>query len=413
MLLFLLMTYITTLYLRPAEIFSSLSDVRVVAIASIITAIGAVVSLALRPRPIADHPLDKAVLGFWAAIVLSNVAWGWFGGGYAGFTDFLPVVMTYFLVRAAVRKPGQLRAIIVLLVVLNLVQAINAIVEFHTGIGLGGVTAVQGTRVRGTGIFNDPNDLAMSLVVAVPLVMTAIALRGRVLWRALGLAVLGLMLVAILYTSSRGAVLGLAVMALAYASARAGRMVAVVCAAAVFAALTVAGPSRASEINAGEESAQNRVQAWSAGLEMLKQRPLFGVGYGQFTEYHELVAHNSLVHSFAELGLFGELWFVSLFYWFFKSVSARVGGGSGVWKTWSTPLRASGVGLLVCVSFLSRQYVVVPYVLFALGASYAAMAQRHGTALSWTVRDLVKIGVLSVGFVATTYIAVRLLAVWS
>lgn len=412
MLLFWLMAYLTTIYLRPSEIFSSWSDVRVVAIMSMVTAIATGLSLLMKPRPIADHPLDKAVLGLWAAIAISNLAWGWVWGSYKGFVDFLPAVLTYFFVRAAVREPRQFRAIAALLVVMNLVQAVNGIVQYHTGTGLGGVALIQGNRIRGTGIFNDPNDLAMSLVLAVPFVMTVIAPRGGVVRRAAGGAVLAVMLTAILYTGSRGGLLALAALALPYASARIGRVPATVFAGVVFAALVVAGPSRASEMNAGEESAQNRIQAWSAGIEMLKQKPVFGVGYGRFTEFHERVAHNSFVHSFAELGVFGVLWFVSLFYWFFVSVAIRVPPRQESWRMWSTPLRASGVGLLVCILFLSRQYVVVPYLVLALGASYAAQAQSKETPLSWGPWRAAQIGVSCVAIVAATYVAVRLLAVW-
>ena len=40
---------------------------------------------------------------------------------------------------------------------------------------------------------------------------------------------------------------------------------------------------------------------------MLKSHPMTGVGYDQDTENHPPVAHNSFVHTFAELGLIGAL----------------------------------------------------------------------------------------------------------
>ena len=53
---------------------------------------------------------------------------------------------------------------------------------------------------------------------------------------------------------------------------------------------------------------------------MLKSHPLTGVGYDQYTEYHYAVAHNSFVHTFAELGLIGAYIFVGMFYWYFKGL---------------------------------------------------------------------------------------------
>ena len=56
-------------------------------------------------------------------------------------------------------------------------------------------------------------------------------------------------------------------------------------------------------ISSKEQSAAERIEAWSVGLELLKWRPLFGAGYGNFTDHHHLTAHNSFVLCFAELGL--------------------------------------------------------------------------------------------------------------
>jgi O-antigen ligase len=58
-----------------------------------------------------------------------------------------------------------------------------------------------------------------------------------------------------------------------------------------------------------DASFEGRTEAWYAGLQMLKDSPIWGVGLGFFRDYHERVAHNSFVHCFAELGLVGYfLW---------------------------------------------------------------------------------------------------------
>jgi putative inorganic carbon (HCO3(-)) transporter len=412
-LLFWLMAYITAIYLRPAEIVASWSDVRVVAIVMTITGIVALASLLLKPRTILDHPLDKAVLGFAISIVVSNVAWGWLWGGYNGLLSFLPTLLGYLFIRVGVNQPRHLKWTVALLVVLNVVQAINGVVEFRTGTGLGGVTPVQGTRVRGTGIFNDPNDLGMTLVMALPFAVMLLTAKTRAIWRLAAAAAIVVMLLAIEYTQSRGAVLGVVAVAMVYAGGRIGRVPAMMLAAVVFAGFTMLGPSRAGDLDAGEESAQSRIQAWSAGIEMFKQRPVFGVGFGRFTDFHERVAHNSFVHSFAELGIVGEFCFVGFFYWFFRSLTAlkkRVPPEQG---RWATALQASGVGLVMCIWFLSRAYVITPYMLLAIGSSYATMSMPKDERLAWRLIDVVAVATLAIAVVVITYGAVRLLAVWS
>ena len=58
---------------------------------------------------------------------------------------------------------------------------------------------------------------------------------------------------------------------------------------------------------------EDRLEAWSHGLEMFKSAPVFGVGFGGFSEHNNyLTAHNSLVLCLAELGLVGTTIWVAL-----------------------------------------------------------------------------------------------------
>ncbi len=75
-------------------------------------------------------------------------------------------------------------------------------------------------------------------------------------------------------------------------------------------ALDFGGRSLSIEL---DESASERLVAWTEGLEMLKAQPILGVGYGQFLDHHTLTAHNSLVLCFAETGLLGCFFWVGLF----------------------------------------------------------------------------------------------------
>src|SRR5262249_53378131 len=147
--------------------------------AGVVAAVAAVCaagSLALRPRRFWDVPQDWFVIGFFVAIVASNAAWGWVGGAFQAFVAMAPAGLAYFLLRIAVESPRQLRLVGYTLVALTLWHAANGVVQFHTGVGLGGIvpvaansfdtdeegTALETQRVRGTGIFNDPNDLALA-----------------------------------------------------------------------------------------------------------------------------------------------------------------------------------------------------------------------------------------------------------
>ena len=429
--------YLAVLYVRPGEIVPEWEGYRFAAIAQVLGLVAVTVSWLMRPRIFLNQPLDLFVAGFFVAALLSNPAWGYFGGLQVAFVFLLPSVLCYFLIRGAVRTARHLRILSYVLVALTLFQAINGIVQFRTGVGLGDVEAYQQRvrvttdgaveleevpRIRGTGIFNDPNDLAMALAAAIPFLIgpmlaRSIAFPGRVLAAALSVPIL----VAIYLTNSRGGVLAL-IASLAPYVWRSGRwLTKVVVVVGLVAALGLAAPSRMGELGSDEDSAQGRVQSWSAGIQMLKMRPILGAGFGQYTEYNDIVAHNSFVHSFGELGIVGGFCFTGMFFWLFRGLAAvpvkddaRVSVGRARLFLWGDHLFMACFGLAVSMIFLSRQYTVIVFIFLAMGASYRALLQEAGvTVKEATMQDMGKIAGLLFGGIFAIYVAVRVLAVWS
>src|SRR5262249_45050570 len=77
--------------------------------------------------------------------------------------------------------------------------------------------------------------------------------------------------------------------------------------------LTVFG-GRMTEISTSANTGQSRVGLWVEGVAMLKESPLFGIGADNFRQRLDFVAHNSYLHTYAELGLFGGTLFLGAFY---------------------------------------------------------------------------------------------------
>ena len=106
---------------------------------------------------------------------------------YYAFLAFMPPVFVYFLIRAGVQSLAQLKGLVYLLIALNVFLAVNGIVQYNTGVGLGNVSMVL-DRIYGLGIFNDPNDLGMTFVMVFPFVLLMIGLRGTwLIFRILGI----------------------------------------------------------------------------------------------------------------------------------------------------------------------------------------------------------------------------------
>ena len=407
-----LLLYVTLIYVRPAEIVPEWATIPFVDILTWISGVIAIFSLVAKPRRILNLPQDKLLLAFWAIIAISSFK-VWLTGVFYSWMAFMPAVVCYFLIRMGVSSRRQLNGLIYLLIALNIFLAINGVVQYHTGVGLGNTT-MQLDRIYGTGIFNDPNDLGMTFVTVIPLLMMVIGRSSTwFIFRALSVAGLAVVLLALYYTNSRGAVIGIAAAMVCFSFLRYRTASATIAAAALLSVIVVAAPSRGTDLDAGESSAQSRVQSWAEGWNMLKTHPLTGVGYDQYLEYHNKVAHNSFVHTFAELGLIGAFCFVGMFYWHFKGMRLMP-TDTPESASWRRALMASAVGMLTCGWFLSRQYVPIFYVMLAVGACAATISvpAENRTGLHSGPSDFAAIAVLTVAGVVLVYVSIRTLAMW-
>ncbi len=133
-------------------------------------------------------------------------------------------------------------------------------------------------------IFSDPNDLGLYFVSVLPMAFY-LSKRGGLLGLAklFWLAGAALLLYGVYLTNSRGALLAVALMAGVWLWLRRGLVIAALFGGIGLAAM-MALPSRLQELDASEESAAGRVDAWYEGLQMFQEQPVFGVGAGNFTE---------------------------------------------------------------------------------------------------------------------------------
>jgi O-antigen ligase len=426
----LCLIYVAVSYIRPAELNPALIPYRLAEVTGVLALAAALFSVMLRPRPVLNLPIDWCFLGFIAVAFVADPL----GASVArlGLTSqvLLPLAAFYVLIRVTVETRLQMRVFIVVLCMLAVFQAVSAAAGYSTLSGDGESIEAQvstgeygeesqtdqaATRFVGTGMYGDPNDLATSLLIVVPFLLSAVLSAGSgVVLRLAGLAALGALGYAFQLAQSRGGFLALAALVGAYAYRRVGRAVAVVVLAVVVVAGLAVGPSRLQNIDSQEASAQGRIEAWAAGLQMVKSNPILGVGYGEFSRVHVRVAHNSFVHVLAELGFIGGYLFIGVFYWQFASTSRTRNLSGAASSTLASDLFASGVGIVTAGAFLSLQYVPILFVPAVLGAARVAIERQpdvpepvsHG----W---DWVLIGLLSAATIVATWVAVRMLGSWA
>jgi putative inorganic carbon (hco3(-)) transporter len=304
---FFLLIYIGVLYLRPQEYIDFFLGKPVVPV----TLLTATLLWMMAQKKQFDAPQHGLMIGLTASIFISVALTGWLTGALNALTDFLPTLLLFYIVATSTVTLKRLQGLAIVM------TAVCVVITFHGmgqvadefGVGWTGAEMID-DRITYLGFLNDPNDLSMAFLMVLPLTLY-VALVGR--WWVLRMSAYA-SIVVILYgvflCNSRGSLLGIAAMLYAYAVRRFGWLRSTIVGPMLLLPLLYFAPSRVSEMSADEESAAGRWDAWFEGFEMLRSRPLFGVGKGLFTDHNHLTAHNSFVLSFAETGLVGY------FFWF-------------------------------------------------------------------------------------------------
>jgi putative inorganic carbon (hco3(-)) transporter len=304
---FYLLIYIVVLYIRPQEYVDFFLGKPVVPV-SLLTA---TLLWMVAQKKQFDAPQHGLMIGLTACIFLSVLFTGWLTGALNALTDFLPTLLLFYIVATSTTTLKRLQGLSIVMTAVCVVIAYHGMgqIQDEFGVGYTGAEMIE-ERITYLGFLNDPNDLSMAFLMVLPLTLYVAQVGRFLILRLAAYASMGVILYGVFLCNSRGSLLGIAAMLFAYAVRRYGLLRSVIVAPMLLVPLLLLAPSRIGEMSADEESAAGRWDAWFEGFEMLRSRPLFGVGKGLFTDHNGLTAHNSFVLSFAETGLVGY------FFWF-------------------------------------------------------------------------------------------------
>jgi putative inorganic carbon (HCO3(-)) transporter len=391
--------YVFLSFFRPIELFvPEIAEFRPMLVLWSLAFIMAA-SRAMVRKQIAARAIDfKLLFGFMLTLGLSLAFNGWLGGAFTAMNDFTTSSMLFVLVALNVTDLGRLKKTCAAVVLSMLIAAGFGIQAFHTGQYATQLVLRQTApshedddpsrappssaaeipaqddsgwylwRVRGQGFLSDPNDFSQVLVMCLPL-LWAVWRTGKYLQNLLFVLAPGVVMgYAIFLSQSRGAMLGAASLLFFLVRDWLGTTKTTALMALGGAGFIAASAIGGRAISSKEQSAAERIEAWSVGLELLKWKPVFGVGYGNFTDHNPLTAHNSFVLCFAELGLVGYFLWIGMIVLTYKSLSAVIDSmpGRNPHRLMVELLRNALVGFLVCAWFLSRTYQPVLYFLLAL-----------------------------------------------
>jgi putative inorganic carbon (HCO3(-)) transporter len=289
--------------------------------------LAAVTALFSLPNIFARSSLKSAIqtyllLAFIVAIGLSQIANHWMGGALKAWLTFLPSAAIYFFIVANVTTARRLKIVVLASVVSVFVLVGEGLYGYYGGGFLNDVFVMkfnyysneqlveQIPRLRGVGFLHDPNDFAQMLLIALPLSFIAWRQGRAILNSVYVLVPTGVLLWATYLTHSRGALIGLAVLGLVAARRKLGTTASLALGVFLVIAMLTIDFTGGRALSAGEGG--DRLEAWATGLELFKSAPVLGVGFGNFTDFNEITAHNSFVLALAELGLLGSTIWLAL-----------------------------------------------------------------------------------------------------
>lgn len=432
------------LFLRPSDLFASVDDLRIYqALMAVCLVLGArPIWGRLAHRDLARQPVTACVLVLLVAVVASHLIHGFVWGARMSAWMAAKLIALYLAIVALVDSPRRLITFIGWLVLAITLMASLALLNEWGHLSLASLESIRDrqslgegevetiNRIRGTGIFHDPNDLGL---VVVPGLVLCVYLFGQpgLGWPRYGwLGLATVLLLALVATHSRGAFAAFAVVVPVFLFDRYGWKAAVAGSLAALPPLAFMFSGRMTEIDAIRRgTGQSRLQIWSDHLAVFRRAPLFGIGEGMLVEEFGVVSHNSFLHCFAELGAIGGVAFLSAFlaatFGLIRLDRAEVEDRGA-----TIPARADdessrdreterlrGYVFTAVVAYaaglmsLSRQFVAPTYLMLGLAVATHGVA-RAGWSPGWQngFRFLLRGVVASLLFLTLVYVAVLLFA---
>lgn len=371
----LLLAFLLLLYANTPKVLPALEVVHPAAVVGGCALLALVSETVLGGRPLAyGWPEGGLLVAFCGAAALSCLGALWPNYAVGAVSDLLKMTLVFFFLVNSANTEGRLRTVMWAMVIGGLFPALGTLNNYRHG-------NLEEGRAAWVGIFANPNEVAYSLVILLPLVAYLATSHG---WFA-RLTLLGIScvyLAAIFVTFSRGGMVGLLAVVALYAWRkrniwlRAGLIV------AVAGGLVVAGHywTRNEDFShvGNDLSFQQRIATSQVGLDMFVDHPWLGVGLGcsviawplyapqGLYTTGALVTHNTVIQVLGETGILGAVPFllligVALYHARRVSLSSR--------RDLGIAIETALWGLVVCG--MSGGYVLTwfPYLLVGLAAT--------------------------------------------
>lgn len=234
-------------------------------------------------------------------------------GSFKIFTEsFIQVFITYFLIVGVVDSDKKVIKVIWVITICTGIYSILGLVDYvnQENLILGRVMG------RAVGLYGDPSDLAISLCLSMVFIFFFIKITRSSVRRLFLYGIIGVSLATIVFTYSRTGMITLGIVFLGLLAKSKKKLKVAFILVMVTIVLVSLGSERftrrAASIFDGSRdevgARQSRIDLWGTAIQAIWERPLTGVGLGNFRLMKEAIwhgAHNGYLEIAAELGILG------------------------------------------------------------------------------------------------------------
>lgn len=382
-----LILYLLVEYMRPGDVMPSIASWRPALIVAALTMIGLVIAKSKdRSQEIVWSKQSWMLAGFISTMLVSIITAIWKSQALQVTIDAAKIWIVFLIMTNLITTTHRLKQFIWVMVLLGFYLASRSVFmyqrtgDFATG--------------PGEGFLGDRNDLAMAMLVILPIAGSLFQASEKTLEKTIAGATFVALIAGIISTFSRGGFVGLLCVLLGMSLLAKRRTIAFLTLSALLVIAWYVSPDSYKEriISIShyqqDESAQNRLYAWKAARAMFHDRPFFGVGPGNFeTAYGRIyrppgapgiwrAPHSIYFECIAELGIVGCIFFgllVSLTYLdCLKIYLSRTVAPPTNWeRRMAAGFMLGMTGYLASATFLSALLYSHPYYLAALTVSMA------------------------------------------
>jgi probable O-glycosylation ligase (exosortase A-associated) len=392
-----LVAFTAILLLTPQTVIPALKSLRI-ALAAGGLAIGAhLFDATLRRRPVlpaSAEVVTALALLLWAVVTAPFSYWP--GGSVALMSDqYLKALVFFWLIAALVTTRRRLRIFGWALVLCSIPLALTALGHFGSGTYVT-TSAAPFQRIGGiAGLTGNPNDLALTLNLVIPIAGALLFTSRGVLARTISVTSLLLTIPAVIVTFSRAGFLTICAIAVASvmcfvkrrAPAPAAAVLVVACGVLPF--LPAGYLDRLSTITDIEAdrtgSAVGRWSDYQLALRVIAQNPIVGVGIGQDILALDQIrlrptwrnVHNAYLEYAVDLGMPGLLMFLALLIASIRSARRVEARGSRDPALYELSVMASGVRIALVAFVVAAFFHPIAYQFYFFCVAGLAVALKR------------------------------------